>query len=259
METIQIISSDKKKCGILTAQLDAAGYRSTAGPMSEDLRRQLLNTPPDAVILDLDRAPATCRDLGLFLRVQTATRGCLLVFLDGKPEKVKEIQALLPDACFAETASLEADLEQGLRSKPENPIVPESVFAGYSGRPLGAKLGVKENMAVVLVNAPDDFETVLDPLPERTRLSRSDVESPDLTLWFTTSILELETGLAHRLQLASPGKIWIIWPKRGSTLESDLTQPAVRQAGLDANWVDFKVCSVDNTWTGLCFTARKGK
>jgi hypothetical protein len=259
METIQIISSDRKKCGILTARLEAAGYLSSAGPMSENLRRKLLSSPPDAVILDLDRAPATCRDLGLFLRVQTATRDCLLVFLDGKPDKVKQIRNLLPDACFAASDALEADLEHGLRNKPKNPIIPASVFAGYSGRPLAAKLGVKEGMALVMVNAPDGFETALAPLPEQTRLSRSDIESPDLTLWFVVRLAELEAELASRLQLASPGKIWIIWPKRGSRLESDLTQPAVRQAGLDANWVDFKVCAVDETWTGLCFTARKEK
>ena len=31
----------------------------------------------------------------------------------------------------------------------------------------------------------------------------------------------------------------------------------VREAGLDGGWVDFKVCSVDETWSGLAFKRRK--
>jgi hypothetical protein len=40
---------------------------------------------------------------------------------------------------------------------------------------------------------------------------------------------------------------------------SDLSQQVVRRVGLDAGLVDFKICSVDATWSGLCFTWRKRK
>ena len=259
MATIQIISSDREKGEAICAALRATGHRPTAGPMTEQRRRELLDSPPDAVVLDLDRAPATCRDLGLFLRVQPITRGCLLVYLDGKPEKVDSVRALLPDACYTSSGNLITDLEHGLQNQPENPIVPDSVFAGYRGRPLSAKLGIKLGMVVALVNAPPGFEAMLDPLPDRTRLSRSNPTNPRLTLWFTTSLADLRAGLSQRLQDAEPGKIWIIWPKKASGFDTDLTQVIVRQAGLAANWVDFKVCSIDQTWTGLCFTARRKK
>jgi hypothetical protein len=39
---------------------------------------------------------------------------------------------------------------------------------------------------------------------------------------------------------------------------SDLTQNIVRQTGLAAGLVDFKVCAVDRTWSGLRFSQRKG-
>jgi hypothetical protein len=51
--------------------------------------------------------------------------------------------------------------------------------------------------------------------------------------------------------------LWIIWPKKTSSLASDLSQPIVRETGLAAGLVDYKVCSVDETWTGLKFTVRK--
>jgi len=38
-----------------------------------------------------------------------------------------------------------------------------------------------------------------------------------------------------------------------------LTQPAVRAFGLAAGWVDFKISSIDDTWSGLCFARRQVK
>jgi len=51
--------------------------------------------------------------------------------------------------------------------------------------------------------------------------------------------------------------LWIIWPKKGSALEGDLTQAAVRERGLAAGMVDYKICAVDETWSGLLFTPRR--
>jgi len=259
MVRVQIISSDSEKREDLTAALEGAGYEVAASSMSEKLRHQLLAAPPGAIVIDLERAPATGRDLGLYLRVQSATRRCTLLFLDGKPEKVAEIQALLPDACYSTGGTLVEDLERGLQNQPARPVVPASVFAGYSGRPLPDKLGLKPGMSVNLIDAPDEFEALLMPLPENLQLSYDGCTAPDLTLWFTTSLEALTADLPIRLQQARPGNIWIFWPKRSSGVDSDLTQAAVRKAGLEANWVDFKVCAVDQTWTALCFSARKEK
>ena len=33
----------------------------------------------------------------------------------------------------------------------------------------------------------------------------------------------------------------------------DLGQPEVRRFGLRKGFVDYKICSVDGTWSGLCF------
>jgi hypothetical protein len=37
--------------------------------------------------------------------------------------------------------------------------------AGYSGRPLAKKLGIKDGHAVALLNAPDGFEATLSRCP----------------------------------------------------------------------------------------------
>jgi hypothetical protein len=57
--------------------------------------------------------------------------------------------------------------------------------------------------------------------------------------------------------LVGKDPLWIAWPKKASGIVTDLTQQRVREAGLNAGMVDFKVCSIDKTWSGLLFTRRK--
>jgi hypothetical protein len=52
------------------------------------------------------------------------------------------------------------------------------------------------------------------------------------------------------------GPIWIAWPKKASGVMTDLSQQVVREVGLGAGLVDYKVCSIDETWSGLLFTRR---
>jgi hypothetical protein len=59
--------------------------------------------------------------------------------------------------------------------------------------------------------------------------------------------------------MAAGGRLWIAWPKKASGRQTDLDQSAVRRFGLDAGLVDYKICAVDETWSGLCFARRKGK
>ena len=46
---------------------------------------------------------------------------------------------------------------------------------------------------------------------------------------------------------------WLIWPKKASGVKTDLDGNVVREAGLAGGLVDFKICSVDATWSGLAF------
>jgi hypothetical protein len=45
-------------------------------------------------------------------------------------------------------------------------------------------------------------------------------------------------------------------PKKTSGLSTDLTQQVVRETGLANNWVDYKICAIDQTRSGLLFARR---
>jgi hypothetical protein len=50
---------------------------------------------------------------------------------------------------------------------------------------------------------------------------------------------------------------WIIWPKKASGIASDISEKVVREIGLASGLVDYKICAIDATWSGLRFAKRK--
>jgi hypothetical protein len=218
---------------------------------------ELAEQKPSAVVIDLSRLPSQGRDFGLLIRRRKSTRHIPLVFLGGAPEKVARVQEVLPDAAYASWDTVAEVLRDVLSNPPEDVMVPDSAFAGYAGKPLVEKLGIKPGMIVGLIDAPDDFENTLGILPEDVKLHDPDTGSCDLLMWFTRSTQELQAGIEEIAAREDYRSVWIAWPKKGSKLKSDLTQQTVRQTGLDARLVDYKICSIDKTWSGLLFTHRK--
>jgi len=49
----------------------------------------------------------------------------------------------------------------------------------------------------------------------------------------------------------------MVWAKKSSPLATDVSEREIRAAGLAHGLVDFKICAVDQDWSGLCFARRK--
>ncbi|MBN1481122.1 hypothetical protein EH223_01535 [candidate division KSB1 bacterium] len=212
--------------------------------------------PPDVVVIDLSRLPSQGRDIGIYLRTSKATRFIPLIFVDGSPDKIAKTQEQLPDAIYTSWEKIGEALTMALSQPVINPVVPASSLAGYSGTPLPKKLGIKENMIVGLMHAPADFAAQLGQLPPNVTL-KNEPEAVALLLWFVRSVKQLETDISHMKKHAGHARIWMIWPKKTSAKASDLTQQVVRDIGLAAGLVDYKVCAIDETWSGLLFTKKK--
>ena len=123
--------------------------------------------------------------------------------------------------------------------------------------PLYQKLGIKSGYTVSLVGAPPGFRQTLGELPENVVVRDGVRDQSNLTLWFARSRTELEERLQRMKVFSKNAGLWIIWPKQTSQLQTDLGQPVVREAGIAAGMVDFKICSIDKTWSGLRFTLKK--
>ena len=218
--------------------------------------RALREHPPDAVVIDLARLPSHGQAVGIALRAQKATRMVPLVFIEADPEKTARVRGLLPDAVFTTWPRIGAALRRALRRPLQDPTVP-GAFASYSGTPLPKKLRIREGAVVALVHAPEDFEARLAPLPDGARVEKR-MGGADVILAFVKSAAALGRELPALARQMQPGRtLWLIWPKKTSPLAGDLGQAKVREMGLAIGLVDYKICAVDETWSGLAFAARR--
>jgi len=214
-------------------------------------------SPPDLFVIDLTRLPSQGREIaGYFRRIKATRRVPILFAGGGGSGRVESTRRLIPDAAFAGWDRVAEGIAQALKNAPSSPIVPRTM-TGYSGTPLAKKLGIRENHAVILVNSPDRFERKLEPLPAGVEFVE-DGTAANLAVLFAESEAELLRDF-RPLEKALPKKValWIAWPKKSSGVRTNLTADVVRGLGLDSGWVDYKVCAIDETWSGLCFARKR--
>lgn len=83
------------------------------------------------------------------------------------------------------------------------------------------------------------------------------VDGRAMLVCFTTSRAALLRRLPRLSKLIHPdGALWIAWPKAASGVATDLTELAVREAGLRHGLVDTKIAALDDVWSGLKFVFR---
>ncbi len=130
--------------------------------------------------------------------------------------------------------------------------------AGYSGTPLPKKLGVKEGSRVVILNAPEGFLDILEPLPKDVTIVEGRAAAADVMIMFVERAADVGVYLGRlEAKLERGNRLWVAWPKKASGRKTDVTFEVVQTAGLDIGIVDVKVCAIDHVWTGVCFMRRK--
>jgi len=131
--------------------------------------------------------------------------------------------------------------------------------SGYSGTPLAKKLGIKEGMTMLAVDAPDDYRTLLAPIPEGVEMVGGTPTAPvDIIHLFTNTRDGLFRGLSDtRSLIKQNGAIWVSWYKKAARLSTEITEDTIREAAFPLGLVDVKVCAVDERWSGLKLVIRK--
>ena len=124
--------------------------------------------------------------------------------------------------------------------------------AGYSGTPLGKKLGIKPGFNIMLVNAPEHYFSLFTDLPADLIINDGASAPKDLIHFFTKQKDEYLNLLPELKQQIKPnGIIWVSWPKKASKVVTDITEDVIRNFALQSGLVDIKVCAVDEVWSGL--------
>ena len=108
-------------------------------------------------------------------------------------------------------------------------------MAGYSGRSVVQKLGIKPGFRIFVDGAPASYDEIVD-----------------MVHLFAMQATSLRNKLpACRDAIAPDGMVWVSWPKKSSGVATDVTENVVRDTALSLGLVDIKVCAIDETWSGL--------
>jgi hypothetical protein len=238
--------------------LRAAGFDARhLAPRGSAGLRPLREDPPDAFVIDLSRIPSHGCAVAIDLRQKAATRAVPIVFVGGAPEKIAKVRKLLLDAAYVQWDDRIGDAIRSARANaPRNPVVPGTMDA-YAGTPLAKKLGIRTGTVVALLDAPPGFKGTLGALPDGARISTNARDAASLVLLFASSLQHLRHLFPQAVRLLKAGgSIWMAWPKKTSGTATDLSAPAVRAFGLAAGFVDYRICAIDRTWSGLLFVRR---
>ncbi len=129
--------------------------------------------------------------------------------------------------------------------------------AGYSGKPLVAKLGIQQGDRVSFVGAPSHYRTLLGRLPAGVTVIGPRGKRIDLLHLFVLDQHQLSNAIPKaKARIKADGMLWVSWPKQTSPLRTGLNETAVREIGLANGLVDVKVAAIDHDWSGLKFVYR---
>ncbi len=131
---------------------------------------------------------------------------------------------------------------------------------GYSGKPVPKKLGLTEGQRVAFLHAPENWDSLIGPMPADVKRFNKLADNLDLAVLFVTERAVLAKAFPKLTKhMAIGGVIWVSWPKKAAKVTTDIDENVVREVGLATDWVDVKVCAVSEVWSGLKFLRRRKK
>lgn len=129
-------------------------------------------------------------------------------------------------------------------------------MAGYSGKPLVQKIGLKPGRRLALAGEPEGFIKELAP-PDDVIVATGGRAKLDCVILFADEARTLESRIVRwAARLTPAGMPWVAWPKKAAKVDTDVTEALVRSTGLGAGLVDVKICAINDVWSGLVFVRR---
>jgi hypothetical protein len=118
---------------------------------------------------------------------------------------------------------------------------------------IAKKLGMKEGMRAIFVNAPEEAVQAIHP-PRLELELKGDFDYIHL---FAKSQDEFKDDFPRLKDHLKPtGMLWVSWPKNGQ-LGTNLSLPTIIQLGYSYGLVESKTISIDTTWSAIKFTHPK--
>jgi CheY-like chemotaxis protein len=230
----------------------AVDYEAEIGP---GLMRQLRAARPDVLVIDLSRLPSQGKAVAALVRRTKHTQEIPILFHAGLPEKVDAVRSAFPDELYAPSLAHLRKALKGVRLVPAGAAPARAGGIANPNRTAAEKLGIRAGAKVGVLNPPREYLRVLGALPDAVEFAEDGVLQ-QLLLWFVHDAEEFRARLPEARAWAARTKLWVLWRKQ-ATGKSVLTQLEIRRLAGVFGLVDYKICSVDDTWSGMLFALRK--
>jgi CheY-like chemotaxis protein len=223
------------------------------------IMRAMRERPPDAVAIDLSKLPSHGREIAIAMRGNQKTRHIPIIFVGGAADKVSIVREKLPDAGYCERDNMVAAIRKAMKQRVDNPLVPMQMMERYATRTTAQKLGICANAKVAVIDAPRDYARVIGKAPENVEFDEGSWEDCAVTVWFVEEPEALLAALPRMRRAATKSKLWVAWPKKAARKDSLLNETLIREMAIESGLTDYKVCSLNDTWSGLCFALKKAR
>ncbi len=255
MARVRIIHWKPAEAGPLVEACRACGYEVEYDDVPfPALAKTIRHNQPDALVIDLTRLPSHGREAAMAIRRTKYSRHIPIIFVDGEAEKVEKVRQQLPDATFTTRKQLCSRIKAACANPVREPIAPPSVLERYGARTKAQKLGVKPGSTVAVIDPPRDYEAVLGDLGEGVELAENPDAVHPVTLWFVRDPEAFLAALRRMRAIADKTRLWLVRPKGP---KSQLNESFLRTAANEVGLVDYKICAINEHWTGMVFARRK--
>jgi len=135
---VWLVHPDPAEAGVREKELTKSGYRVIRRHWSSPEISRARADPPDAVVIDLSRAPSIGRDVAVAMRSHRALLSVPFLLVGGNPDAVAGVRKFLPDATACEWTIIKASVSVAMKKQPPGARL-LSVFSAYEGVPLAKK------------------------------------------------------------------------------------------------------------------------
>jgi hypothetical protein len=120
---------------------------------------------------------------------------------------------------------------------------------------LAAKLLIKPDERVLLLNAPIGYARKLEPLPKGATITDKRGQPADVVVAFVRDSAELKRLASGFAALEEDAVLWVCYPKGGTKAGTDLDRDTLHAAMQKHELTGVSLVAFDDVWSAMRFRA----
>lgn len=138
------------------------------------------------------------------------------------------------------------------KPNPKSDVTSANAAALTATGTLSKRLVIKPGNSVLLMRAPEGFEALLEPLPEKVQIKKQARSTYDIVVAFHENLADVNAHAAKALSaVKAGGVVWLAYPKKTGAIKTDITRDKGWDSVYATGWRPVAQVSLDDTWSAL--------